>query len=115
MPLVPEPFEELCVPWQSVSFGFSPVAQTFARFCPSFDIPEYQERLSEEKKTELDKRASRFSKRAIGNQLYKSSEFSWEVCTWRDVFGLIMDDEGLRMSVHLCLPCGVSDTWIHDN
>lgn len=115
MPLVPEPFEQLCVAWQSVRIGGDPIAQTFARFYPSFNIPEYREGLSEEKKTELDKRASRFSKRAIGNQLYKSSEFSWEVCTWRDVFGLIMDDEGLRMSVHLCLPRVASYPWARDN
>jgi hypothetical protein len=104
MPLVPKPFENLCISLQSVSFGLDPVARTFARFCPRLDIPEYREGLSKEKKTELDKRASRFAKRSIGNQLYKSSEFSWEMCTWRDVFGLIMDDEGLRMSVNLCLP-----------
>jgi hypothetical protein len=108
MPLVPEPFENLCLSLQSVFFGSSPMAQTYARFCPRLDIPEYREGLSEEKKTELNKRASRFAKRAIGNQLYKSSEFTWEVCTWRDVFGLILDDEGLRMSVNLCLPRVVS-------
>jgi len=84
-----------------VTFGSEPISQTFARFCPNFDIPKYREPLSEEKKRELDRRASRFSKRAIGNQLYKASEFSWEVGTWHDVFGLIMDDEGLRMSVLL--------------
>ena len=59
--------------------------------------------MSKEKKTELDKRAARLYKRAIGNQLYKSSEFGWEVCAWHDVFGLVMDDKALRMFVTLGL------------
>jgi hypothetical protein len=60
--------------------------------------------VTEEKKTELDERATKLSKRAVCNQLYKSSEFSWEVCAWHDVFGLILDDEGLRVLVHLIYP-----------
>jgi hypothetical protein len=84
------------------------VSRTFTRFFPSLNIPEYREGLSEEKKTELDERARRFAERATSNERYNSSEFSWEVCAWRDVFGPIMDDEGLRMSVNLCLPHVVS-------
>ncbi|GAM43803.1 hypothetical protein TCE0_060f18913 [Talaromyces pinophilus] len=73
------------------------MAQSWARFCPNLNIPQYREPLSEEKKKELDQRADKLYKRAIGNQLYKSSEFSWEVSAWHDAFGLIMDDQGLRM------------------
>ncbi|KAL1857448.1 hypothetical protein VTK73DRAFT_8093 [Phialemonium thermophilum] len=97
MPLVPEPFDQLCISRQSVFFGSKPMAQSWARFCPNLNIPQHREPLSEEKKTELDQRASKLFKRAIANQLYKSSEFGWEVCAWHDVFGLIMDDERLRM------------------
>jgi hypothetical protein len=78
------------------------MAQKWARFCPNLDIPQYREPLSEEKKKELDQRTTKLAKRAICNQLYKSSEFGWEVCAWLDAFGLIMDDEGLRMYVYLC-------------
>jgi hypothetical protein len=102
MPLVPEPFEKLSISRQSVFFRSTPMAQSWARFCPNLNIPQYREPLSEEKKKELDQRADKLYKRAIGNQLYKSSEFSWEVSAWHDAFGLIMDDQGLRMSVYLC-------------
>lgn len=81
------------------------MAQSWVRFCPNLNIPQYREPLSEEKKRELDQRATKLFKRAIGNQLYMSSEFSWEVCAWHDAFGLIMEDQGLRMSVY---PCPVS-------
>ncbi|KAK3293175.1 uncharacterized protein B0H64DRAFT_403672 [Chaetomium fimeti] len=97
MPLVPEPFKNLCISRQSVVFGNEPMASTWARFCPNLDIPKYREPLSDKKKTELDKRTAKLLRRAIGNQLHKSSEFGWEVCAWHDVFGLIMDDQGLRM------------------
>ncbi|UKZ53379.1 hypothetical protein TrVGV298_007171 [Trichoderma virens] len=30
-------------------------------------------------------------------QILKASEFSWEVCSWHDVFGLILDDEWFKM------------------
>lgn len=101
MPLVPEPFEHLSVGTRPLFLGIEPLAPKWGRFCPNLDIPQYREPLSTEKKTELDKRAAKLSKRAIVNQLYKSSEFGWEVCAWHDVFGLVMDDQALRMSVTL--------------
>src|SRR6516162_7408461 len=104
MPLVPEPFGSLSISRQSVFLRSRPMASTWCRFCPNLNIPEYRETVTEEKKTELDERATKLSKRAVCNQLYKSSEFSWEVCAWHDVFGLILDDEGLRVLVHLIYP-----------
>ncbi len=97
MPLVPEPFEYHSIARQGVAFGTERVAQTWCKFFPNFDSPEYRKGLSDEKKTELDQRASRLFKRSIRNQFHEASEFGWEVCTWHDVFGLIMDDESLRM------------------
>ncbi|KAI5456645.1 hypothetical protein BGZ63DRAFT_467840 [Mariannaea sp. PMI_226] len=97
MPLVPEPFKTLCRSRQSVILRETPMAHTWARFCPILNIVQYREPLTEEKKTELDMRASRLSKGAVVNHIYGSSEFCWEVCAWRDAFGLMMDDEGLRM------------------
>jgi hypothetical protein len=99
MPLVPEPFDNLVISTQSVSIRSRPIASAWGRFLPNLNIPQYMESLSEEKKTELDHRATRLSRRATGNHLYKSSEFSWEVCAWHNVFGLILDDEGLRVLV----------------
>ncbi|KAH6623083.1 hypothetical protein F5144DRAFT_352850 [Chaetomium tenue] len=97
MPLVPEPFEQLSVGTRPVSGDIEPLAPKWGLFCPNLDIPQYREPLSKEKKTELDKRAVKLYRRAIVNQLYKSSEFGWEVCAWHDVFGLVMDDQALRM------------------
>ncbi|KAM7190145.1 hypothetical protein V8F33_009622 [Rhypophila sp. PSN 637] len=98
MPLVPEPFENLTISRQAVFLrNASTMAKTWARFCPNLNIPQYVEPLSEEKKTELSQRATKLFKTAIRNQVGHSSEFGWEVCAWHDVFGLIMDDEGLRM------------------
>ncbi|KAH6619652.1 hypothetical protein B0J18DRAFT_434662 [Chaetomium sp. MPI-SDFR-AT-0129] len=96
MPLVPEPFESVVISRQAVSLGNeSTMAKTWARFCPNLNIPQYRETLSEEKKTELDQRATKLWRRAIRNHFQKSSEFRWEVCAWHDAFGLIMEDEGL--------------------
>ncbi|KAK4145487.1 uncharacterized protein C8A04DRAFT_10624, partial [Dichotomopilus funicola] len=102
MPLVPEPFESVVISRQAVSLGSdSTMAKTWARFCPNLNIPQYRETLSEEKKTELDQRATKLWRRSIRNHFQKSSEFRWEVCAWHDAFGLIMEDEGLRMSLTL--------------
>ena len=101
MPLVPEPFEDVNISTQAVLFNSTPLAKTWARFCPNLDTVQYREPLSEEKKRELDRRASKLSRRACTNQLYKSSEFGWEVCSWFDTFGLIMDERVLRMLAHL--------------
>ena len=99
MPLVLEPFDHAARSRQSVFTGSKPMSQQFGQFCPNLDIPGYREHLSEEKKTELDQRATKLFKRSITNHLHRSSEFCWEACAWHDVFGLILDDEGLRMSV----------------
>ncbi|KAH6887635.1 hypothetical protein B0T10DRAFT_461073 [Thelonectria olida] len=100
MPLVPEPFDNATILRQSAfmgAYGASPMAQTWCRFCPNLDIRQYVQTLSEEKKAELGQRTSKLVKRASINTAYKSSEFSWEVCAWNDVFGLLLDDEGLKM------------------
>lgn len=97
MPLMLEPFEQHIISRQSVGLGGERLAQQWCRFCPSFDIPKYRETLSDDKKTELDRRTNKLVRRAITNHLYKSSEFCWEVGAWHDVFGLIFDDEGLTM------------------
>lgn len=102
MPLVPEPFDEVAIARMAAAFpgiGGPPIAQTWCRFCPNLNFPEYLRSLSEEKGAELDRRAFALTKRSCINHLYKSSEFGWEVCAWHDVFGLILDDEGLRMFV----------------
>ncbi|KAH6847829.1 hypothetical protein B0I37DRAFT_152234 [Chaetomium sp. MPI-CAGE-AT-0009] len=97
MPLVSEPFKDLSISRPSVFFGIYPTARRWPKFCPGFGIHDYGGPLSEEKKTELDKRANKLSRGTIDNQRYKSSKFGWELCAWDDVFGLIMDDQGIRM------------------
>lgn len=102
MPLVPKPFDELTISRHAGFFrgsGGSPMAQTWCRFCPNLSFPEYLRSLSEEKRDELFRRAFTLTKRSCITHFYKSSEFGWEVCAWHDVFGLILDDEGLRMFV----------------
>ncbi|KAF7555567.1 hypothetical protein G7Z17_g2048 [Cylindrodendrum hubeiense] len=100
MPFVPEPFDHVTTSRESVNWGEyanSPMAKDFCRFCPTMDTKEYLQTLSEEKGSEVIKRGLKLRKRAAINCTYKSSEFSWEVCAWGDVFGLILDDEGMRM------------------
>lgn len=71
----------------------------WGRFCPNLNIPQYRETLSDKKKTELDERTTKLLRRAIRNQVYKSSEFCWEVSAWNDVFGQLYDDERFLMLV----------------
>ena len=99
MPLVPQPFQEVTISRQSVFLRSKPIADSFCKFCPNLNIPQYRESLSDEKKTELGERATKLYKRAIRNQLYKASEFCWEVSAWNDVFGLLYDDERFLMFV----------------
>lgn len=99
MPLVPQPFPEVTVFRQSVAFRTKPMADSRSKFCPNLNIPQYRESLSDKKKTELDERTTKLYKRAIRNQLYKASEFCWEVSAWSDVFGLLYDDERFIMLV----------------
>lgn len=99
MPLVPEPFRHLSISRQSVFLGRSPMAAKWCRFCPNLNIPQYKSTLSEAEKTELDKRSLKLSTRASVNAVYEPSEFRWEACAWQDVFGPLLDDEALRMSV----------------
>jgi hypothetical protein len=99
MPLVPQPFPEVSISRQSVFCRSRPMADTWSKFCPNLNIGQYRESLSDEKKTELDERATKLHKRAIRNQVYKASEFCWEVSAWNDVFGLLYDDERFLMLV----------------
>lgn len=75
------------------------MADTLSKFCPNLNIRQYRESLSDKKQTELEQRATKLYKRAIRNQLYKASEFCWEVSAWNDVFGLLYDDERFLMLV----------------
>ncbi|KAI1506256.1 hypothetical protein F5X99DRAFT_366115 [Biscogniauxia marginata] len=97
MPLVPEPFESIAACKQFPLFREESIAKSWCPFYPNLNIPKYRESLSEENKAELDQRADKLYKRAGRNLVYQSSEFSWEVCAWHDVFGLILDDQGLRI------------------
>ncbi|KAF4456893.1 hypothetical protein F53441_1104 [Fusarium austroafricanum] len=104
MPLVPKPFDEAIISRQSVfgrplglELGGHPMASTWCRFCPNLNFVQYLQALTEEKETELYKRAFQLTKRSCINQHYKASEFSWEVFAWQDVFGLILNDEALRV------------------
>ncbi|KAJ9145312.1 hypothetical protein NKR23_g5288 [Pleurostoma richardsiae] len=97
MPLIPEPFDILTVSKQSLYRGSEPIANKWRVFCPNLNVPQYTGSLSEEKKLDLNERADKLFKRAMNNHVSNSSEFRWEVCAWHDVFGLILDDEGLRM------------------
>ena len=99
MPLVPQPFSGVSISRQSVFLGSKPMADSWGKFCPDLNIRQYRESLSDKKKTELDQRATRLRKRAICNQVYKASEFCWEVSAWNDVFGLLYDDERFLMLV----------------
>lgn len=71
----------------------------WAKFCPNLNTPQYRETLSDEKKTELDERATKLAKRASCNKVYALSEFCWEVSAWNDVFGLLYNDERFLMCV----------------
>jgi len=99
MPLVPKPFKGVTISRQSVFGGSKPMANAWCKFCPNLNIRQYRESLSEKKQTELDGRTTRLHKRAICNQIYKASEFCWEVSAWNDVFGLLYDDERFLMLV----------------
>lgn len=101
MPLVPEPFSSHVIMRQSVFFQSQPWAQSRCNFCPILSIPQYSNLLGEEKKAELCRRADKLYVRAVSNQHFGSSEFCWEACAWHDVFGPILDDLALRMSVYL--------------
>lgn len=96
MPLVPQPFSRVTISRQSV-FGSRPMADSWSKFCPNLNIRQYRESLSDKKRIELDQRATKLYKRAICNQMYKASEFCWEVSAWSDVFGLLYDDERFLM------------------
>ncbi|KFZ02576.1 hypothetical protein V500_00121 [Pseudogymnoascus sp. VKM F-4518 (FW-2643)] len=97
MPLVPQPFSGVSISRQSFFIGNRAVADSWSEFCPNLNIPQYRESLSEKKKTELDERSTKLLRRAICNQLYKSSEFCWEVSAWNDVFGQLYNDERFLM------------------
>ncbi|KAJ6783575.1 hypothetical protein PWT90_06792 [Aphanocladium album] len=64
MPLVPEPFSNVSRSRQSVFAHSTPLSKTWATFCPNIDIPEYRKALSETKKTELDRRATKLMRQA---------------------------------------------------
>ncbi|KFZ24152.1 hypothetical protein V502_01364 [Pseudogymnoascus sp. VKM F-4520 (FW-2644)] len=97
MPLVPQPFSGVSISRQSFFMGNRAVADSWSEFCPNLNIPQYRESLSEKKKTELDERSTKLLRGAICNQLYKSSEFCWDVSAWNDVFGQLYDDERFLM------------------
>lgn len=104
MPLVPLTFRDLTISRQAAFFGHhigASRAETWCRFCPNLNIPQYREPLSEEKKTQLDNRTAKLLRRAISNRAYPYSEFCWEDSAWPDIFSLIMDDEELRVLVEL--------------
>lgn len=102
MPLVPRPFARVVRMRQRVFVpSLNSEMKTFIKFCPKLNIAEYQKTFSKAKKELLDVRASTLMKRSITNQLYKASEFCWEVSAWQDVFGLMYNDETFRMLV-LC-------------
>ena len=91
-----------------------PLAKAFGRFCPNQDMISYRTELSEEKKSELDRRSSHLIKRACQNQFFGASEFNWEADAWHDVFGLIRDDETFRMLCPLYLICTISMLRVKD-
>lgn len=62
MPLVPKPFERHSIMRQGVVFNIQRMTESWCKFFPNFDIPEYRKGLSDEKKTELDRRAYRLVK-----------------------------------------------------
>ncbi|KAH6974206.1 hypothetical protein BKA56DRAFT_689582 [Ilyonectria sp. MPI-CAGE-AT-0026] len=101
MPLVRLPFKNLTISRQAVFLGChtgASMTETWCRFSPNLNIMHYRESLSEEKKTQLDDRMPKLQRQAISNRLHSCSEFCGEVSAWRDVFGLIVDDKGLRMN-----------------
>ena len=75
------------------------MADKWTKFCPDLNTGQYRESLSDNKKTELDQRATKLHKRATSNQFHKASEFCWEVSAWNDVFGLLYNDERFLMLV----------------
>lgn len=95
MPLVPEPFLKFSKSRVPVFFGYKPRA----KFCPNLNRAQYLATLSDDKKTELQKRAVYLLKRACCNKIYSSSEFCWEVSAWNDVFGPLYEDDRVQMSV----------------
>ncbi|KAL7946740.1 hypothetical protein V8C42DRAFT_318683 [Trichoderma barbatum] len=92
MPLVPEPFDRL-----KERDSLSQIAKQRLRFYPVVDIAAYKKELRTEQIQTLGQRASRLCRRAKSMRSQESSKFSWEVCAWHDVFGLILDDEWFTM------------------
>jgi hypothetical protein len=66
-------------------------------FWPELNVHHYRSRLSEEKQTAMDDRASKLFNRAMRNHVLEASEFNWEADAWHDVFGLIRGDDTFRM------------------
>ena len=101
MPLVPQPFPGVSISRQPLftGGGGQPLPGGWARFCPNLNTREYRESLNDKKQHELDQRATALYRRAICNQVYKASEFCWEVSAWNDVFGLLYNDETFLMLV----------------
>ncbi|KAL1890883.1 hypothetical protein Sste5346_008024 [Sporothrix stenoceras] len=102
LPLVPDAFPNIMVyaslrrlPGSDICDDYESAAETYCRFFPTLNIPQYVSTLTDEDKAWLDKRANRLANRAIDNELSKVSEFCWEVCAWNDVFGRILDDQSL--------------------
>lgn len=92
MPLVPQPFSRVRERDQ-----LSVKAKLCLRFLPVIRASKYQSTLSAQQVEIIKQRASKLYRRANNMKLQESSEFSWEVCAWHDVFGLILDDEWFKM------------------
>ncbi|PTB49435.1 hypothetical protein M431DRAFT_10020 [Trichoderma harzianum CBS 226.95] len=92
MPLVPQPFSRVRERDQ-----LSVKAKLCLRFLPVIRTSNYQSTLSAQQVEIIKQRASKLHRRANNMKLQESSEFSWEVCAWHDVFGLILDDEWFKM------------------
>ncbi|KAF2124637.1 hypothetical protein P153DRAFT_252837, partial [Dothidotthia symphoricarpi CBS 119687] len=96
-PLIPEPFHEVSMSRQRMMTHSPRTVRRPCKFCPDLDVMRYSAQLSEEKNAELVHRADRLSRRAILNHHFEASEFNWEADAWHDVFGLIREDDTLRM------------------
>lgn len=87
MPLVPKPFD-ICREAE---------AKAWKVFTPNLDVLKYKETLSKAQETKLHSRAANLAWRAAGAQSYDVSEFYWEVCAWHDIFGLILNEDEVRV------------------
>lgn len=96
MPLVPQLFSNL-----RERDSLTTKAKLCLRFYPVVRTSRYQKTLSSRQMDIINQRASKLCRSVQSMKGQEFSEFSWEVSAWQYVFGLIREDEWLKMLVYV--------------